>query len=252
MKRCAVTVMLLFIAVSLAAAQDETIPPPRRAHPQKVGAVGGFTTGWLFLDVNPINSFLTGAKFNPLNTSGLLEMGGAGAAYIMVLRNFRVGGTGMSGSLSSSALDAATGVRRDAQLKAGFGAVTLEYVIPLYERLDLVTGLALGAGGIDLILRKSNGTTSTWDVEGHSFDSSAIAAVGNISRTLTGHFFIWVPSVSLEYAFLGWLGVRAGASYVGMSAPSWTVDSNYDLLNVPSNISGKGWMINLDLLVGTF
>ena len=76
--------------------------------------------------------------------------------------------------------------------------------------------------------------------------------MGNISRTLTGHFLIWVPSVSLEYAFLGWLGVRVGASYLGMSSPSWTVDSDFDLLEVPSNISGKGWMINLDLLVGTF
>ncbi len=252
MKRCAFLVFLVLLTLSFAAAQDETIPPPRRAHPQKVGAVGGFTMGWLLLDVNPINSFLTAAKFNPLNTSGVFEVGGAGAAYIMVLKNFRVGGAGMSGSLSSSALEAGTGIRRDAELKAGYGAVTLEYVIPLMDRLDLVTGVALGAGGIDIILRKNNGTASTWQGEQNAFDSSAIAAVGNISRTLTGHFFIWVPSVSLEYAFLGWLGVRAGASYVGMSAPSWTVDSNYDLLNVPSNITGKGWMINLDLLVGTF
>ncbi len=252
MKRCTLVMLLILTAVSLASAQDETIPPPRRMHPQKVGAVGGFTTGWLFLDMNPINSFLTASKFNALNTSGMLEMGGAGAAYIMVLRNFRVGGAGMSGSLSSSALEPGTGIRRDAQLKAGYGAVTFEYVIPIFERLDLVTGLALGTGGIDLVLRKNNGTASTWQGEQHAFDSSAIAAVGNITRTLSGKFYIWSPSVSLEYAFLGWLGVRVGASYLGMSSPTWTVDSNYDLLNVPSEITGKGWMINLDLLVGTF
>jgi hypothetical protein len=58
--------------------------------------------------------------------------------------------------------------------------------------------------------------------------------------------------VNLEYAFLGWLGMRAGVSYVGMSGPSWKVDDNFDLLNVPSGVNGKGWMINLGVLVGTF
>jgi hypothetical protein len=252
MKRCSIIVVLTLIAFSAVVAQEDQIPPPRRAHPQKVGALGGFTTGWLFLDAKPINSFLTGGKAGSVSEGGVFLMGGAGSAYIMVVRNFRVGGVGMSGSVSSSALDPATGVRRDAQLKAGYGALTFEYVVPLIERLDLIGGLAVGTGGIDIILRKSNGTQSTWNGEQASLGLTDISSTGNITRTLSGKFYVWIPSVNLEYAFLGWLGLRAGVSYVGMSGPSWKVDDNFDLLNVPSGVNGKGWMINLGVLVGTF
>jgi hypothetical protein len=252
MKRSLTVMLFALIVFSTAPAQEDQIPPPRRAHPAKVGAVGGFTTGLLFLDAGPINTFLSGGKAGNLSTGGVFLMGGAGSAYIMVLRNFRVGGVGMSGSISSSVLDAATGVRRDAQLKAGYGAVTIEYALPLIDRLDLIGGLALGTGGIDIILRKSNGAQSTWNGEQASLGGTDVSATGNITRTLSGKFFVWVPSVNLEYAFLGWMGVRVGVSYVGMSGPSWKVDSNYDLLNVPSSVNGKGWMVNLGLLVGTF
>jgi hypothetical protein len=63
---------------------------------------------------------------------------------------------------------------------------------------------------------------------------------------------VWVPAVNIEYGILGWLGVRLGASYVGMSAPSWTVDDQYDLLGVPSKVSGKGFMVNMGIFIGTF
>ncbi|MEO8167988.1 MAG: hypothetical protein ABI623_07065, partial [bacterium] len=74
----------------------------------------------------------------------------------------------------------------------------------------------------------------------------------NSTRKLTGSFFVVVPEVSLEYGILGWVGVRLGVSYVGMIAPSWQVDEKYELLGVPSNISGRGVMINAGIFVGTF
>jgi hypothetical protein len=58
--------------------------------------------------------------------------------------------------------------------------------------------------------------------------------------------------VNLEYAVTGWLAFRAGASYVGMSFPSWSVDGEYDLLDVPSSVSGKGFMVQAGIMVGTF
>lgn len=243
--------VLLTLACGAATAQEELIPP-KRSNAAKVGAVGGFTTQWLFLDVAPVNDFLKSASAPTLSTGGVFLYGGAGSAYIMLFKNFRVGGIGMGGSISSSALDQTSNVRRDVKLSAGYGAVTLEYVVPIVPRLDLVTGIALGAGGIDLELRKSNGQTSTWDGEASSLKANDLTAAGSITRTLNGHFFIWSPSVSLEYAFLGFMGVRAGVSYLGMSSPSWKVDDNYDLLNVPSSVSGKGVTVNLALLVGTF
>jgi hypothetical protein len=48
------------------------------------------------------------------------------------------------------------------------------------------------------------------------------------------------------------MAVRTGVSYAVMASPTWKVDGNYDLLGVPSDVSGRGAQINLALLVGLF
>ncbi len=247
--------VIMLIAFSMMAAcvvhaQDETIPP-QRSRGAKVGALAGFTMGYLFMDTAPVNDFLTAGGAAPVSSNGVFLYGGAGAAYIMLVKNLRVGGIGMSGHSSSSALDA-SGTRRDAKLTAGYGAITFEYVVPLLQRLDLIGGLNLGWGGIDIELRKSTGTATSWLDEQNFLKSPDLSPTNNVTRTLSGHFFIWTPSVSLEYAFLGYLGVRVGVSYLGMSSPSWEVDNNFSLVNVPSNVTGKGWMVNGGIFLGTF
>lgn len=251
MKRCAALLLLVLMVSPFLVAQQEEEPPipPKRSKMGKVGAFGGFTPGWLSVDVAPINDFLVAGGGAPLKNNGVLLWGGGGSAYIMLIPNLRVGGVGMSGSISSTSVDA-FGVRRDAQLKVGFGGVTIEYVIPFDERLDIAAGAMLGGGGIDLILRRDVGGINLWGAEQQIFENGA--PVINSMRTLSGSYFVWIPSLYIEYSVLGWLGVRAGVSYVGMSAPSWTVDTNYELLGVPDNVSGKGFMVNAGLLVGTF
>lgn len=251
MKRCLALVLLAAITSSYVFAQQEEEPPipPKRSKAGKVGAFGGFTPGWLFVDVKPINDFLVPAGGAPLKENGVFLWGGGGAAYIMLLQNFRVGGVGMSGSIKSTRLDA-FGVRRDAELHVGFGGVTLEYTTPVVERLDVSFGTMIGGGGIDLILRQDNGGISRWDGEQNIFQSGNPGS--NMKRTLTGSYFILIPSVNFEYAILGWIGFRLGASYVTMLSPSWTVDDNHELLGVPNKVSGKGFMINAGLFVGTF
>ncbi len=251
MKNAWILAGALLLLTTFAQSQEEPIPP-KRSQMAKVGAVGGFTTSLLFMDMGPINDFLNGAKMGrPFSNSPVFLDGGAGSAYIMIIKNLRIGGIGMGGSSTTSVLDPATGIRRDATVKAGYGAVSFEYVVPLLQRLDLVGGLQLGTGGIDIVLHKSNGAPISWTGE-QSWLGSDNTTPGTTTQTLAGKFFIWIPSVSLEYAFLGWAGVRVGASYLGMSSPSWKLDSNDDLLNVPSAISGKGWTVNVALLVGTF
>ncbi len=244
-------IAVLIVDACTVHAQDEVIPP-KRSRGAKVGALAGFTLGYLFMDTKPINDFLVASKAAPVSGNGVFIYGGAGSAYIMLVKNLRVGGIGMSGHSSSSLLDPATGIRRDSKLTAGYGAVTFEYVVPLIERLDLIGGLNLGWGGIDIEITKSTGNSTTWAQEQTAFGSDNLTTVNNLTRTLSGNFFIWTPSVSLEYAFLGYLGVRVGVSYLGMSSPSWEVDKNYDLIGVPSNVTGKGWMVNGGIFIGTF
>lgn len=252
MKRAVWLLTILALTAMAGFAQEEPIPP-KRSKAVKFGFFGGYTPGWVSVDVAPINAFL---QKTPLKDNGVFLHGGAGAAYIMFVPNLRVGGLGMSGSISSSAVDNA-GFKRDAKLKLGFGGVTIEYVIPIVERLDVAVGGMLGTGGIDLVLSQSNGANDTWTTERDAYNNVMIgnspnATPPNVTRTLNGSYFVYIPSVNIEYAFLGWMAVRAGVSYVGMAAPSWKVDATYDLSNVPDNVSGKGLMINAGLLVGIF
>lgn len=253
MKKIALVLLLVGLIVATSIAQEEPIPP-RRSRAAKVGGFGGFTPGWLFVDVKPINDFLVPAGGAPLKDKGVVMYGGAGAAYVMFIPNLRIGGVGMSGSIKSTALDA-SGIRREAKLDVGYGGVTLEYVVPIMERLDFAFGTMLGGGGIDIILREDVGGIQTWNGEWSNFGSGNYqngGQVRNITRTLSGSFFVVVPSVSVEYAILGWAGIRLGASYVAMLSPSWTVDDKYELLGVPTKVNGQGFMLNLGLFVGTY
>jgi len=250
MKRLICICILLSLVLTVGSAQEEPIPP-KRSRAVKVGLFGGFTPAWLFIDVKPINAFLLAAKGAPLKEDGVLMTGGGGAAYIMLLPNVRVGGVGMTGALKSTSIDG-NSIRRDAEMRVGFGGLTVEYVLPLMERLDLAVGGMVGWGGVDLTLRQSNGGNNTWIGEQDLFSQWTAGMPNNMNRTLSGAYFIWSPTVNMEYALLPWLGVRLGASYLGMSFPSWTVDDNYELLGVPSDVSGKGLMIQAGVFVGTF
>jgi hypothetical protein len=253
--RSILAVLIFQLSATVAFSQDYPIPP-KRTTAAKVGFFAGVTPSWLFVDVGPINSFLVPAGGAPLKDNGIFMFGGAGAVYIGVINNFRVGGIGLGGGISSSSVDA-TGIRRDTDLDVGFGGITVEYVIPAIPRLDIALGGMLGWGGVDVTLRQDTGRNLTWDDEWANFGSGnyvdpSTGTIGNITRTMSGSYFVWMPTVNVEYAVLGWMAIRVGAGYVGMSAPSWSVDGKYDLVGVPSDINGEGFIINGGIFVGTF
>ncbi len=228
--------------------EDEPIPPPHKASGPKFGGAAGFTQNLLFLDMTPINQILSANNCAPFGGNGLFMLGGQGYGYVMFLPNLRVGGMGGSGTRMSTAIQGNT--RREVELSAGFGGVTIDYVIPVVPRLDVATGVLLGAGGMSFTMRRDNGSARVWDNAWSQFGSND--SVYNYSTKLSGSFFVIQPNVNIEVALLRWLGLRVGAGYMGMIGSNWRVDDNYDLFNVPDNISGRGWMINGGLFLGTF
>lgn len=251
MKRLLILLVLASLAAPLLMAQEDPIPP-KRSRMAKMGLFGGFTPGFLMMDVKPINSFVTAGRGAAFKEGGVFMTGGAGAAYIMVLQNVRLGGMGLSGGLKSTSLDG-IGIRRDAELSVGMGAMTVEYVLTLAPHLDLALGGTLGWGFLELTLRQSTGGPNTWVGEQLQYSGLASTLVPpNSTRILSGSFFLWGPSVNVEYAALGWLAFRLGASYNVMSFPSWQVDGKYDLLGVPTDVNGKGLMLQGGILVGLF
>ena len=244
----AVTVIFSSTFVFAQEQDDEPLPPKRLA--AKLGGAGGFTTSWLFMDVDPINQLLIKNSAQELSKGGMPLYGGQGYAYLMLMNNFRIGGMGVSGTRKTNSIEPATNIRRDVELTVGYGGVTADYVIPLSSRLDLTLGMFLGSGGLDFKITKDNGSNVVWDSLWTNYGSSD--SIQNYSQKLSGSFFIYQPSVNLEYALMRWFGVRLGASYMGMSGGSWKLDDKYDIVNVPDNINGKGWMINTGVFIGTF
>ncbi len=261
MRRYLLLIVLLLVASStwVVAQQDddeEPLPPARRSMGPKIGGAAGFTQNILFLDMSPINDILAGSKAAKFEGNGLLMLGGQGYGYILILPNFRVGGMGASGTRKSTSVEiqqSGFDIRRDVELSVGYGGVTMDYVIPVMPRLDVAAGILLGGGGLSFKMTRDDGSQKVWTGVWDEFGTSNPAGSPfNYSRTLSGSFFIFQPTVNVEFSLLRWLGLRAGASYLGMAGGNWKVDDKNDLLGVPDKISGKGWMINGGIFIGTF
>ena len=242
-------VALLFCtSILFSQEDDEPLSPPKRAGSTKIGGAGGFTQGWLGIDVGPINQMLKGQGLADFNKGNLFMLGGEGYGYILLVPNLRIGGIGMSGSVTSKTVSG--NVVREVKLSAGYGGVTMEYTIPLVPRLDISVGVMLGGGGIDLNFSRSSGVAQQWQPFLAAFGSGD--SVNDYSAKLSGSFFVYQPTLTAEYAVLRWLGIKAGVSYVGMSGPTWKRDDKFDFYGVPSNVNGQGWSFNTGILIGTF
>ena len=256
MRRLLGIFLIITMLVPLASAQEEPIPP-RRTKAPKVGLFAGYTPGMLFFDVAPINAFLSGTGAAPMNDEAMFVQGGAGALYILVVPNVRVGFMAMSGGRTGTTVNAGTKIRQDVDVNVSFGGFTFEYVWTVVPKLDVALGTMIGWGGMGLTLRKQlPGPGATWDSEKGVYtnwpDQTGTDGMTTLTRDMSGSFFTLIPAVNVEYAISGWIGVRLGASYVAMMAPSWSLDGDYDLAGVPSSVKGNGLMLQAGIFVGTF
>ncbi|MBI5020273.1 MAG: hypothetical protein HZB59_02460 [Ignavibacteriales bacterium] len=246
--------IFIFFLPLLSQEDEEEIPmPPKRSLPAKLGGAGGFTQNLLFLNLDPINDYLGRSGAAKFEKQPMLLLGGQGYGYIMLVQNLRIGGVGASGTMKSASID--TGIypnmRRDVELSVGFGGMTIEYVLPIVPRLDISAGIMLGAGSTTLKIWRNQNPNKIWNDIWDEYGNNNISSY-EYARTLNGAFFIYQPQVNIEYAVLRWVGVRLGVAYNGMAAPEWKLDDKYDLIGVPSNISGKGLMLNGGIFLGTF
>src|SRR5713101_1859933 len=89
----------LITASTLFAQQDEEepLPPPRHGGAAKIGGAVGFTTGYLLMDLDPLNKVLAASNAAPFDGKGIELYGGQGYGYILVIPNLRVGYMNMGG-----------------------------------------------------------------------------------------------------------------------------------------------------------
>ncbi len=257
-----VVCLIFVLTIPILAQEEEEIPfPPQRHAQAKIGGAGGFTQNLLFINLDPINEILKNSNAAQFKKNPMLLLGGQGYGYIMVIPNLRIGGLGAGGSMIQSSLDTnghefgLPNVRRDVELSVRFGGVTIEYAVSIIPQLDVAIGIMLGGGSTRIKMTRNENSDKVWGDVWDKFGSSnddPNRLTDEYTRNLSGSFFIYQPSLNIEYAVLRWVGLRLGVSYNGMMVNKWTLDDKYDIIGVPDKISGKGFMINGGIFLGTF
>ena len=229
---------------------DEPLPPPRRAGSTKIGGAVGFTQGWLMMNFDPLNEMMRREALTEFDNGGLAMFGGQAYGYVLFVPNLRLGYQGMGGHTKSKTLYQVSNTVREVELSVGYNAATIDYTIPVVPRFDVTVGVMLGGGSMELKMSRSYGLGQNWN--GTWDDFGGAQPVGEYSTKLSSEFFVYQPSVNVEFSLLRWLGLRAGVSYLGMAGSDWKRDDKFDVFGVPDNVSGKGWMLNSGIYVGTF
>jgi len=206
----------------------------------KFGAAGGFTPIVLYPDFSPLNSQISGLGFPELTSKAVYAPGGSGYFYIMSLKNFRIGGMGFGGSTEDSKF--VTNLNFESNYKISGGGITLEYTLPFIKKVGVSFGMVLGIGNLEINLYKNNGGVD-WN---NLTDDNAKHV------KIYTNYYILIPTVNIDIPVNRFLAFRAGAGYQTSFDYDWKIHNNQNLANVPDNMNGDAFFIQIGILAGFF
>ncbi|HTX20091.1 MAG TPA: hypothetical protein VMG34_15685 [Bacteroidota bacterium] len=246
---CALT--LLVSAASFSQDDDSTFEAPHYYHrtKTKVGGAGGFTPAWALFNFDAINKVLP-AGMPAFKNQPMYLAGGEGYGYIMFLKNVRMGGLGMEGTVSTTQYDPSTNIMKNVDYHVSYGGFLVDYVVPIAEGFDCAVGVTIGGGSIDITTTSDDGRYKQWSQIWNEFGNNDSTI--NVTRHLNGSFFVLQPRFNVEYALLRWFQLRVGVSYPTMSAASWKLEDDKDILGVPDNLKTNGPVITAGIMFGFF
>jgi hypothetical protein len=236
------TIMKYFITLILALALNiQTNAQANKYFDAPFGGGGGFVGGWSMPNVDPINLKLKEIGIPELSTSGVFTTGGAGFAYIGVIKNLRVGGMGYSGNISSSSTN--DGINNEAIYSIGGGGLTVEYTLPFIKNVGVSVGAILGGGSMSLELFRNSGNFS-WD--------GIIDEPENISQEINNSFWIFTPTLNAEFPVYRFLALRLGVGYQFTFGGDWETANGQAISGMPSDLSADGFFIQVGIFAGFF
>jgi hypothetical protein len=212
------------------------------------GGGGGFTPGWYFINLDPVNEKLK-AVMPELNSEGIFTTGGGGFIYIGAIRNLRIGGMGFGGAASESAVSPQDGFNREVIYSIWGGGITVEYTLPFIKKVGVSLGALIGGGGIEIEVFRNAGNLHWNNIWTEVNNSST---TGNLHRTLTNSFWIISPAINIDIPFYRFLSFRIGGGYQISLGDNWKIENEIDLSGVPSELNGKSFFINSGIFVGFF
>lgn len=212
------------------------------------GGGGGYTPGWIFVNLDELNKQIVSFGSGQLTKSGFYTSGGAGFVYIGFIPNLRIGGMGFGGSTAESAL--LDGFEREAIYQISGGGLTIEYTLPFVKNIAVSIGSVIGGGSIQIELYRNAGNfdwQSLWTEVSTTTSSSP-----NISRRLSNDFFLFSPMINIDIPFYRFVSFRLGGGYQLAAGKTWKVENDKQLLNVPSKLNGNSFFIQSGIFFGFF
>ena len=197
---------------------------------------------------NPVNTQLKLVGMPELSTSGFYSSGIAGFLYIGFVKNFRVGGMGFGGSLSSS--QTIDNVNREIVYSLSGGGVTLEYTLPFIKNVGVSVGAIIGAGSMDLELYRNSGDFS-WGGMWEELSDPNVASDSYYGK-LRNHYWMFTPTINLDYPVYRFVVLRLGVGYQFSFADDWTADNDKPVSGIPSDLNSNSFFIQSGIFIGFF
>ena len=216
------------------------------------GVGGGFIGGLFFANFDVLNTNIARPFVGQDAKSTIFMTGGQGFVTLPWVKNLRVGGMGSSGTSTCDCNDTSVQgnqVNRELKYTVGYGALTIDYVLPLgYKHFSIVPGIALGAGSVQLYAQQAANRASAFDINDEFSNGS------NITHNYHSSFFFYMPQLQFEYSFKGFAMLRATVAYQGTSMGTWSVDDGVSLGSTDklTGINGSGLSVSLGVFFGLF
>jgi hypothetical protein len=141
------------------------------------------------------------------------------------------------------------GFTREVRYSIGGGGLSIEYTLPFVRTFGISVGTMIGGGSISAEIYKNKGSFSWNNLTGEFGNSSQ---TDNISRTVTGSYWLISPMLNLDIPIYRFVSVRVGAGYQLSLGEKWTIENDQELSNVPSDFNGNSFFIQTGIFLGFF
>jgi len=237
-----ITFTVLFLATTIAYCQaGQFFDAP-------FGGGIGYIPAWYVPNISPVNNEMKNIGMPELSTSGFYSSGIAGFIYIGFVKNLRIGGMGFGGSLSSD--QNINGVNREVIYSLSGGGVTVEYTLPFIKNFGVSVGAAIGSGSLQLDIYRNSSEFSWSGIWEELSDPNS--ASENYYRKLKNSFWMFTPTINVDYPLYRFVSIRIGAGYQLAFADDWKADNDQSVSGIPSDLNGNSFFIQTGIFVGFF
>jgi hypothetical protein len=233
--------LFIFFSLTCIAQQGQFFDAP-------FGGGIGYVPAWYIPNLDPINKEVTSAGLPELSKSGFYSSGIAGFIYIGFVKDLRIGGMGFGGSLSSSKI--IDNLNHEVNYSLNGGGVTIEYTLPFIKNIGVSVGSIIGGGTLELDIYRNAGQY-TWEGIWEEYSDPEITT-DNYSRKLKNSFWMFTPTLNVDYPIYRFVSLRLGAGYQLTFADDWTADNDQSVSNIPSNLNGNSFFVQSGVFIGFF